>query len=107
MGPARRRLADRKVQTGRAPLRAVPEKDEALRSQGFPVTRRRFLSFFGGSPDKTFTLGRDHWHTEEHMRATGLPWTFLRMNLYRLSRRDWRWCGNPRCWVRLPACSIV
>jgi NAD(P)H dehydrogenase (quinone) len=46
------------------------------------VQRIVYLSFVGASPDTTFTLGRDHWHTEEHIRATGLPWTFLRMNLY-------------------------
>jgi NAD(P)H dehydrogenase (quinone) len=46
------------------------------------VQRIVYLSFVGASPDTTFTLGRDHWHTEEHLRATGLPWTFLRMNLY-------------------------
>src|SRR5439155_1581583 len=33
-------------------------------------------------PDTTFTLGRDHWATEEYIRATGLTWTFPRMNLY-------------------------
>lgn len=41
-----------------------------------------YLSFFGAAPDATFTLARDHWHTEQHVRATGLPWTFLRMNVY-------------------------
>ena len=46
------------------------------------VQRIVYLSFVGASPDTTFTLGRDHWHTEEHIRATGRPWTFLRMNLY-------------------------
>lgn len=46
------------------------------------VRRIVYLSFFGASPDATFTLGRDHWHTEQHIRAAGLPWTFLRMNLY-------------------------
>jgi NAD(P)H dehydrogenase (quinone) len=46
------------------------------------VRRIVYLSFFGASPDATFTLGRDHWHTEQHIRATGLEWTFLRMNLY-------------------------
>jgi uncharacterized protein YbjT (DUF2867 family) len=46
------------------------------------VQRIVYLSFFGASEDTTFTLGRDHWHTEQHIRATGLPWTFLRMNLY-------------------------
>jgi len=46
------------------------------------VGRIVYLSFFGAAPDATFTLARDHWHTEQHIRATGLPWTFLRMNLY-------------------------
>ena len=41
-----------------------------------------YLSFFGAAPDATFTLARDHWHTEQHVRATGLPCTFLRMNVY-------------------------
>jgi uncharacterized protein YbjT (DUF2867 family) len=27
-------------------------------------------------------LARDHWATEEHLRASGLPYTFLRDNLY-------------------------
>ena len=46
------------------------------------VPRLVYLSFFGAAPDATFTLARDHWATEEHIRATGLAWTFLRMNLY-------------------------
>jgi len=41
-----------------------------------------YLSFVAASPDTTFTLGRHHWATEEHVRATGVPFTFLRMNLY-------------------------
>ena len=41
-----------------------------------------YLSFFGAAPDATFTLARDHWATEQHIRACGVPWTFLRMNLY-------------------------
>ncbi|MEZ5320761.1 MAG: SDR family oxidoreductase [Microthrixaceae bacterium] len=41
-----------------------------------------YLSFFGASPDATFTLARDHWATEEYLRSTGLRWTFLRDNLY-------------------------
>lgn len=46
------------------------------------VSRIVYLSFVGAAPDATFTFGRDHWATEEHIRATGLPWTFLRMSLY-------------------------
>ena len=41
-----------------------------------------YLSFVDARPDSTFTLGRDHWATEELVRATGLAHTFARMNLY-------------------------
>jgi uncharacterized protein YbjT (DUF2867 family) len=46
------------------------------------VRRLVYLSFVDATPDSTFTLGRDHWATEEHIRATGVPFTFPRMNLY-------------------------
>jgi uncharacterized protein YbjT (DUF2867 family) len=41
-----------------------------------------YTSFFGAAPDATFTLARDHWATEEHVRASGIRFTFLRDNLY-------------------------
>ncbi|MGX7826206.1 SDR family oxidoreductase [Actinokineospora sp. 24-640] len=41
-----------------------------------------YLSFYGAAPDAVFTLARDHWATEEHIRASGLSHTFLRDNLY-------------------------
>ena len=41
-----------------------------------------YLSFVGAAPDATFTLVRDHHATEEHIRARGVGWTFLRDNLY-------------------------
>ncbi|GAQ59911.1 SDR family oxidoreductase [Streptomyces scabiei] len=41
-----------------------------------------YLSFHGAAPDATFTLARDHFHTEQHIRASGLTYTFLRDNLY-------------------------
>jgi NAD(P)H dehydrogenase (quinone) len=41
-----------------------------------------YVSFYGAAPDATFTLARDHWATEEHIRASGLQWSFLRDNLY-------------------------
>ncbi|MGY1697300.1 SDR family oxidoreductase [Geodermatophilus sp. SYSU D00814] len=41
-----------------------------------------YVSFLGAAPDATFTLARDHWATEEHVRARGLPATFLRDSLY-------------------------
>ena len=41
-----------------------------------------YTSFFGAAADATFTLARDHWATEEHIKASGLRWTCLRDNLY-------------------------
>ena len=41
-----------------------------------------YTSFVGAAPDAVFTLARDHWATEEHIRASGLEFTFLRDNLY-------------------------
>jgi NAD(P)H dehydrogenase (quinone) len=41
-----------------------------------------YTSFVGAAPDAVFTLARDHWATEQHIRASGLPFTFLRDSLY-------------------------
>ncbi|GAA3131584.1 SDR family oxidoreductase [Streptosporangium carneum] len=41
-----------------------------------------YVSFYGAAPDATFTLARDHWATEQHIRAQGVPFTFLRDNMY-------------------------
>lgn len=41
-----------------------------------------YTSYFGASPDATFTHGRLHAATEDHIRASGVPFTFLRDNLY-------------------------
>lgn len=41
-----------------------------------------YLSFVGASATSGFTLGRDHGATEDHIRASGLEWTFLRDNFY-------------------------
>ena|SRR5829696_1321295 len=46
------------------------------------VERVVYTSFSGAAPDCTFTFGRDHWHTEEALKASGLRSTFLRDNLY-------------------------
>ena len=46
------------------------------------VRKITYLSFVAASADSTFTLGRDHWATEERVRAAGVAWTFPRMNLY-------------------------
>lgn len=41
-----------------------------------------YTSLLGAAPDATFTLARDHWATEEHLRASGMSWTFLRDSFY-------------------------
>jgi NAD(P)H dehydrogenase (quinone) len=41
-----------------------------------------YTSFYGASPAAEFRLGRDHWATEEAIRASGMAFTFLRDNLY-------------------------
>lgn len=41
-----------------------------------------YISFVGAAPNATFTLARDHWATEQHIRAAGPRFTFLRDNLY-------------------------
>jgi NAD(P)H dehydrogenase (quinone) len=46
------------------------------------VQRIVYTSFLGAAPGATFTFARDHWHTEEHIRSTGVDFTFLRDNLY-------------------------
>ncbi|HKG50961.1 MAG TPA: NmrA family NAD(P)-binding protein [Actinomycetales bacterium] len=50
------------------------------------VGRIVYLSFLSAAPDCTFTFGRDHWHTEQHIRERsqqdGLRFTFLRDSFY-------------------------
>lgn len=46
------------------------------------VERIVYLSFVGAAPEATFTFARDHWHTEEHVRSTGVSHTFPRDNMY-------------------------
>jgi NAD(P)H dehydrogenase (quinone) len=46
------------------------------------VGRIVYVSFFGASPTATFTLARDHWATEEHLRSVGVAQTIMRDNIY-------------------------
>lgn len=41
-----------------------------------------YTSFFGAAADATFTLARDHYATEERIRASGMNYTLLRNNFY-------------------------
>ncbi len=46
------------------------------------VERLVYISFVSAAPNAVFTLARDHWATEQHLRRSGLRWTVLRDNLY-------------------------
>lgn len=46
------------------------------------VDRVVYVSFLGAGPESTFTFARDHWYTEEYIRASPLRYTFLRDSLY-------------------------
>jgi len=41
-----------------------------------------YTSFVGASADSTFTLGRDHFATEQHIRSSGMDFTLLRDAFY-------------------------
>ncbi len=53
---------------------------DAARDAG--VERIVYVSFVNAAPEATFTLARHHWATEEHIRSTELPFTFVRMSMY-------------------------
>jgi NAD(P)H dehydrogenase (quinone) len=46
------------------------------------VERVVYTSFLAAAPDATFTFARDHYHTEQHLRAAGLSVVSLRDGLY-------------------------
>lgn len=46
------------------------------------VHRIVYTSFIRAAPDATFTLARDHFHTEQALAGTGIPFVALRNNLY-------------------------
>jgi NAD(P)H dehydrogenase (quinone) len=61
----------------------VAEHDSAIDAAlAADVRRIVYTSFLSASPDATFTFARDHFHAEEHIKATGLAWTFLRDSIY-------------------------
>lgn len=41
-----------------------------------------YLSFLNASADSTFILGRQHYATEQHIRDSGMAFTFLRSSFY-------------------------
>ncbi len=49
---------------------------------GAGVERIVYLSYLAAAPNATFTLARQHYATEERIRATGVRYTFLRSSSY-------------------------
>lgn len=41
-----------------------------------------YTSYMAAAPDAIFTLARDHYTTEEYIKASGMRWTFLRDSMY-------------------------
>jgi len=46
------------------------------------VTHIVYTSFVGAHPEAVFTLARDHFATEQHIRESRMDFTFLRNNFY-------------------------
>ena len=65
-----------------APNRIEQHKTVVDAAVAAGVERIVYLSFLAASPDSTFTLGRHHWATEEHIRDKGIPFVFPRMSMY-------------------------
>ena len=66
-------------ETANRPQRHAAAVDAAVAAG---VERIVYLSFLSAAPDATFTFARDHWLTEEHVRSTGVGYTFLRDGPY-------------------------
>lgn len=70
------------VSAGEARDRVRQHKNSVDAAVDAGVGRIVYLSFLEASPNATFTFARDHWHTEEHIRGSGVRFTFLRDSMY-------------------------
>ena len=70
------------VSAAEHPDRRAQQMDFVDAAEAAGVQRIVYTSFFGASPESTFLLARNHWYTEERIRASGMHFTFLRDNLY-------------------------
>lgn len=70
------------VSAGEHPDRVALHRSAVDAAAAAGVERVVYTSFIGAAPDATFTFARDHFHTEEHIRAAGLGFTFLRDSMY-------------------------
>ena len=64
------------------PDRVQQHKDFIDSAKTAGVSHIVYLSFYNASKNSIFTLGRDHYATEEHIKENGFKYTFLRDNFY-------------------------
>jgi uncharacterized protein YbjT (DUF2867 family) len=70
------------VSAHESPSRVVDHTTAVDAAVAAHVERIVYVSFLGAAPDATFTFARDHWHTEAHIRVSGVRHTFLRDSWY-------------------------
>ena len=70
------------VSAAEAPDRVREHRSAIDAAVAAGVQRVVYTSFLGAAADCTFTFGRDHFHTEAALAASGLRWTALRDAFY-------------------------
>jgi NAD(P)H dehydrogenase (quinone) len=70
------------VSAAEAPDRRAQHLDVVAAAAEAGVGHVVYTSFQGAAPDAVFTLARDHWATEEALRASGAAVTILRDSFY-------------------------
>jgi uncharacterized protein YbjT (DUF2867 family) len=70
------------VSAKESPTRVEDQRTAVDAAVDAGIQRIVYTSFVGAAPDAVFTFARQHHETEEHIRATGLAYTFLRDSLY-------------------------
>jgi NAD(P)H dehydrogenase (quinone) len=70
------------VSAAEAPDRRAQHLDVVAAAAEAGVGHVAYTSFQGAAPDAVFTLARDHWATEEALRASGAAVTILRDSFY-------------------------
>ena len=64
------------------PNRVQQHKDFIDAAKMAKVSHIIYLSFYNASKNSVFTLGRDHYATEEYIKESGFKYMFLRDNFY-------------------------
>jgi NAD(P)H dehydrogenase (quinone) len=70
------------VSGSESPIRVAEHITAVNAAVAAGVDRIVYLSYCDAAADSIFTFARDHHATEEHIRTTGIPFTFLRMNMF-------------------------